>query len=492
MIALKRLGGVLKNTFGLTMGESKQPSGSTKSSRSTKSSQEGDSRPRMDTGDHSRNHATHMSIVQRPLNKDEAKGDWQEVKRRSRKPIQERKQCRVRELEDINRGLESKLLQCQHELQAQRCQYKELKQDFGRIQKENYGLRNEHDELAEYKKSHMFFKARYDYTVEHLFLPYAQKRSLQFDDRTGEALRFVLSPMLLDAQEAEALRDQVQILRKELLTREKKVAAISDEQFASDFFKLASQIKTLSRLLRPYEGVDVLEALGSCIMASGVAPHHWSGRVGRKLFIEAWIWSTLMQMVFRNPFTIFGVESGAVANLWSSMFGSEHCHGWPTPSSPCETWRHRTMEQLVAVVDEDIITQGKTEENYLYLEQCVVDARASVTSAIETGLATITSEVDSSQVLQIVHGAFTLLMHMSVQLPRLQINFPGYGEIYDKTEMKPQALLDEEDDIDHGIVAAVVNPGLMKWGDVQGKNHDHHYAIVPALVRLQASGEAKT
>ena len=81
---------------------------------------------------------------------------------------------------------------------------------------------------------------------------------------------------------------------------------------------------------------------------------------------------------------------------------------------------------------------------------------------------------------------------MSVQLPRLQVKFPGFGEIYDKTEMKPQALLEEEDGIDHGIVAAVVNPGLMKWGDVQGKNHDHHYAIVPALVRLQASGEANT
>jgi hypothetical protein len=477
--------------FSLTMKESKQPSGSTQSSRSTKSSQEGDSRPGLDTGDHSRNHAAHMSIVQPPLNRNEAKSDWQQVQRRTRKPNQERIQCRERKLEDIIRGLESKLLQCQHESQAQDCQYEELKKDFARIQKEKNRLRNECDELEEYRESQKFFQARYDHAVEHLFLPYAQKRSLQFDHRTGEALNFVLSPLLHDAQEAGSLRDQVQILRKELLTREKKIAAISDEQFASDFTKLASQIKTLSRLLRPREGIDVLEALGPYIMASGVAPHHWSGRVGRKLYIEAWIWSILMQMVFQNPFTIFGVESGTVANLWSSMFGSEHCHGWPTPSPPCEAWRHMTMEHLVAVVDEDIITQGKTKENCCYLEKGVVDARASVISSVEIGLATITSEVDTSQVLQIVQGAFTLLMHMSVQLPRLQIKFPRYGENFDKTEMKLQGV-DEEDCIDHGIVAAVVNPGLTKWGDVQGKNHDQHYAIVPALVRLQASEEANT
>ncbi|KAK7178146.1 hypothetical protein DPSP01_014314 [Paraphaeosphaeria sporulosa] len=468
------------------MGESKPLSSS------TISSQESDSRPSMDTGDYSRNRAAHTSTVQWPLNKNEAKGDWQQVQRRSRKTNPGGIQSRVRELDDIIRGLEHKLLQCHHESEAQGGHYEELKQHFGRLQKENDGLRNAHDELAEYNVSQKFFKVRYDYTVEHLFLPYAQKRSLQFDDRTGEALNFVLDPLLHDAQEAGALRDQVHTLRKELLTREKNIAVISDEQFSSEFFKLASQIKTLSRLLRPHEGINVLEALGPCIMTGGVTPHHWSGRVGRKLFIEAWIWSTLVQMVFQNPFTIFGVESGPVANLWSSMFGSEHCHGWPTPSPSCETWRHKTMEQLVAIVDEDVVTEGKTKENYLYLEQCVVDARASVISTIETGLANITCEVDCSQVLQIVHGAFTLLMHMSVQLPRLQIQFPRYGETYDKTKMKPQALLDEEDGIDHGIVAAVVNPGLLKWGDVQGKNHDHHYAIVPALVQLQTSGESNT
>ena len=301
-----------------------------------------------------------------------------------------------------------------------------------------------------------------------------------------------MGPLIHDAQEAQSLRDRIQILQKDLLEREKTACAISDEKFAKDFCKLAAQIKTLSRLLRPYESLDVVETLGFCIMASSVAPHHWGSRVGKKLFIEAWTWSVLMQMVFQNPFTMFGLESGTVANLWSSMFGSEHYHGWPTPSPPCETWRYKTTKQLIALVDEDIITQGKTKETYLYLEQHVVDARASVINTIENGLGTMTFKVDSSQVLQIVDGAFTLLMHMSLQLPRLQIKFPRCGDSFDKTEMKLQAMLDEEDGTDHGIVTAIVNPGLMKWGDVQGKNNDHRYAIVPALVQLQTSRKVNT
>lgn len=96
---------------------------------------------------------------------------------------------------------------------------------------------------------------------------------------------------------AEALRDQVQMLQKKLLTKEKNIAAISEEQFASGFIRLVSQTKTISRMLRPHQGADVLEALGSCIMASGVAPHLWSGWAGIESFIEAWVWSIPMQIV---------------------------------------------------------------------------------------------------------------------------------------------------------------------------------------------------
>jgi hypothetical protein len=420
--------------------------------------------PASNARNQARNHAGCIGVVDPPLDKS-------------------------RKLEDVIRDLK---VDHRKKSQAQRLRYKQLKHECGTIQMENDRLTKKLENCANKNTIQKQYVDRYNYIVRQFLLPYAQDRHIHFDDRTADTLNFVLSPLVQDAQEAEALRDRIQTLQKELLAREKMIGAISDEKFAKDFCKLAAQIKTLSRLLRPYDNLDVVEALGFCIMASGVAPHHWDSRVGRKLFIEAWTWSVLMQMVFRNPFTIFGVESGTIANLWSSMFGSEHCHGWPTPSPPCETWRHRTMEQLVAVVDEDIITQGKMKENYLYLEQHVVDARASVISTLETGLANITSKVDSSQVLQIVDEAFTLLMHMSVQLPRLQIKYPRCGDSFDKTEMKLQAILDEEDGNDHGIVAAIVNPGLVKWDDVRGKNHGHHYAIVPALVRLQASGEANT
>jgi hypothetical protein len=43
-----------------------------------------------------------------------------------------------------------------------------------------------------------------------------------------------------------------------------------------------------------------------------------------------------------------------------------------------------------------------------------------------------------------------------------------------------------EDDVDNGIVAFVINPGLTKWGDVHGKAFDYRYDIVPARVQLEA------
>jgi hypothetical protein len=468
------------------MGESKQPTVSAKPPQrgQTKPSVKPISGPR----DQSRNHAARLSTAQPALKKDEAPSVWHEVQQHSCNPNQRKIPCKTKALEGVIRDLEVKLNKLEQELQVQGSQYEKLRQDFGQTQAENNQLKSERDNLEEHNEFQRSYVNRYHYIIEQLFLPYAQERRLQFHDRTRDTLDFVLIPLLRDAQEAELLRDQVRILQNELLEREreKTIVAIPDERFTNDFRKLAAQIKTLSRLIQPHDGLDVVKTLGLCIMANGVAPHHWSGRIGRKLFIEAWIWSLLIKMVFQDPFALFGGENKVVANLWFSIFGKDHCHGWPRPSLPCEIWRCTTVEQMLAVVDENIITQGKTKECYLYLEQNVVNARASVIHAIETGLAMITPAVEPSQVLQIVNGAFTLAMHMSLQRSRLQIVYPKIGDSFRETEMKLQNTLEEEEITEHSIVAAIINPGLTKWGDVQGKNSDHRYDIVPALVRLQA------
>ena len=41
------------------------------------------------------------------------------------------------------------------------------------------------------------------------------------------------------------------------------------------------------------------------------------------------------------------------------------------------------------------------------------------------------------------------------------------------------------DDINDGVVAFVVNPGLTKWGDARGEKLDERYDIVPCLVQLE-------
>jgi len=445
-------------------------------------------KPVSDAQNSSRSRAARFSVVQPSLNTSEATADSQEVQRHSRKTSQINQGTihnTTKTLIDINHDLNLHLTERKQESQAQRLRYEKLKQDLDQMRAENDHLRQERDEVVNSQANLKYYSVRYNYLVKQFILPYAHEKSLQFDDRESETLNFVLSPLLQDARQAGMLRDQVQVLQQELLVREKRVSAISDEKFAQDFRKLAAHVKTLSRLLIPHEGVDVFEALGSGILVSGVVRHHWSGRAGRKLLIEAWIWSTLIQMVFRSPFTIFDTESIGISNLWSAMFGEEHYHGWPRPFPACETWRHTTMEQLVALVDEDIITQGKVKDCYCYLEQHVVNARAKTKSAIEARLMLIAPTTETSHVCQIVDNAFTLAMHMSLQRSRLQITFPQIGDRFNTTDMKLLPTLDEED-MEDGIVASIVNPGLTKWGDVHGRALDHRYDIVPALIQLRA------
>jgi hypothetical protein len=346
-------------------------------------------------------------------------------------------------------------------------------------------MQEEKDHLAKEYDIAKICHTRYCYVVKQFLLPYAKRKSLQFDDRTCENIDFVLKPLLQDASQAGTLRVQVQVLQQELLAKEKKLITMSDEQFAQEFHKLAALIKTMSRLICPYEGVNVCETLGPGILTSRVGCDHWSGRVGRKLFIEAWTWSILIWGVFRNPFAIFGMESEGIFFLWSSMFNTQDHRKWPQPSLPCENWRRTTMEQMVAIIDKDIFTRSKTKDSYLYLEQQVKYCRASVSGAIESGVALIGPMAQPLQVRQIVDQAFTLAMHMSLQQPRLQLTFPMVGDRFSETEMKSLLGLDEEAGVGDKFVAAVVNPGLTKWGDVHGRNLDHRFDVVPALVQLQ-------
>ena len=424
------------------------------------------------------NEAPHTNI---PTGEDSRKSNPGETTRRP---------CKLRDVpktsEDSITELESKVNRMERELQAQRFHFKRLKDKSSKSQIENNHLKQELEQLLVDNRLYQWYKNRYEYIVENFVLPYAHENNLQYDDRTRKTLNFVLSPLLQDARDCGTLRNQMQILQQELLMREERVSTVSDEQFAQDFRSLAGQIKTLSRLLRPREEIDAVKTIAPCMLAEGVASHFWSTGVGRKLFIESWIWSTLIQMVFRNPFAVFGTESNAIADLWSNMYAKQHCHEWPCPSLPCETWRYTTMEQLVMVVDAAVITRGETKDHRSYLEQCVARARANIMEFMGTNLALIASPVASSDICRIANEAFALAMRMSLQRSRLQVTFPKIGDRMNLSEMR-YLPADTEENTEDGVVALIINPGLAKWGDVHGKTFHHRYDIVPALVQLQPS-----
>jgi len=285
------------------------------------------------------------------------------------------------------------------------------------------------------------------------------------------------------------LQIRVESLQQELIERAGKTNATSDEYFAQAFRSLAGLIKTLSRFIKLYHGVDVTDILKIGGLASGSIKAHWRGRTRNKRFIEAWTWSVLLNSVFANPFSIFGPQGQGANNLWMIMFGTSHCDGWPLPTSQSEDWRQATMEQLMCMVDQDIITERKTKTNLDFVEALMMEEHENIIKFIESGLALITPSVDSNRVSGIVDKAFALAMQMSLQRSRLQVTFPRIGSAFNKAEMSPVAD-DEDDDVQYEYVALVVAPGLTNWGNSHGKNLDDRYDIVRAMVQPKDSSEA--
>jgi hypothetical protein len=391
-------------------------------------------------------------------------------------------------MEQANVNLHTDSTERELKLYADKSRNERLKLELKNVQAENEYLRQERDILESNNKDRQFYADRYKHIVGSLILPYAQQKGLQYDERNAKSVNFVLKPLLQDAKQADELRVQVEGLQQDLIERAGKTNATSDEHFAQAFRSLSGHIKTLSRFIEPYHGIDVVETLKSGGLTSGSTKEQWSGRNGNKRFIEAWTWSVLLKSVFANPFSIFGPQGQGANNLWAIMFGMDHCDGWPLPTAQSEDWRQATMEQLMSMIDQDIITERMAKTNYEFVELLMIEEHENIIKFIESGLALITPSVDSNRVGGIVDKAFALAMQMSLQRSRLQVTSPRIGSAFNKAEMSPVAD-DEDEDVQYESVALIVAPGLTKWGNSHGKNLDDRYDIVRAMVQPQVPSE---
>jgi hypothetical protein len=269
------------------------------------------------------------------------------------------------------------------------------------------------------------------------------------------------------------------------------VQAASDEQLALDFRAIISLVKSLSRTIQLIDVVDPLTTLGEGPLLAGVSNQHRSTRRGMKIWVEAWIWSVLMRMVFHNPYAIFGKHCDVLNKIWQDLFHENHVDGWPSPSALCETWRYTTMERMTSLVDCEIITKGETKGTNTMHHADVLQAREAAMNEIRNGLMVMSASSTSTQVQNIINKAFALAMKMSLQRYRLQITYPKAGGLFKEEEMT--AVQDHDgDDKNESVVAFVVNPALTKWGDTHGNHFDHRYDIVPALVQLESVSREKS
>jgi hypothetical protein len=364
---------------------------------------------------------------------------------------------------------------------------------FRKSQSDSKRLREKRDVL---QKETNGVEADYNYILEYLVKPYAVKRRFEFRDLTDESIEKVIDPMLRDASQAKPLRSEVQRLRTQvqelqhdMLAKVNKVDTISDDQFAKGFRSLASTIKSFTRSIRFVAQVNIIKVLESLVLLNNVAPHHWNGRVRKKTLTEAWIWSILICLVFKNPYTIFGEHCKALNGAWVQVYGAEHDHDWPSDSVQCEAWRVKTVEQLVKQTSQDTIAHGESGPSPEGLTASVIEIRTLVTTVIAGHFEMLSPGYKVSEVNLIVDKAFALAIRMSLQRSRFQVTYPAIG-----AEFKEEKMLSADDDNDDdegmglGVVAFIINPGLTKWGDVHGEHYDHCCEIVPALVKVEPKG----
>ena len=173
-----------------------------------------------------------------------------------------------------------------------------------------------------------------------------------------DKLQDSLQTLKLCRDEARGLRDQVQALQKEMLAQVPNNEVITDEVFSRDFHAIVSLVNSLSRSIQPPQNVDFLDALEPGVLLRDVSKHHWDTRARKKAYVEAWIWSVLIDAVFQYSFGFCG-ELIDLHEDWCFIFGKGWLDNWPKPSPESETWRFTTVNKMVGDIGRETLVASQ-------------------------------------------------------------------------------------------------------------------------------------
>jgi hypothetical protein len=341
---------------------------------------------------------------------------------------------------------------------------------------------------------------------------YADCRGIEISGEPDDHLKSVVDDLIFDAkysytlhQEVQQLRSerrrnniefnnmqkQLQLLQAEMLSRVENISVVSDEHLAREFHSLVSCVRVLSRSIRFSKDTNILDILKPCGFLVDVPTHHWEARTGKKVYIEAWIWSVLVDEIFGRPLSIFGDSGDIQGQNWVLLFGQAHFGGWPYPFNSSEKWRHMMVDKLLELAGRDIIIKGSVEpedekaksSTQRHLVGHVRDKRDNVANLLGGTLSVLSTAADLTQVPKIINKAFPLALDMLLSRSRVQVTYAEAGAQFNEKEM---ALRDtDEEDLNNRTVAFVVRPGLTKWGDAHGRNFEQRFDIVPCEVKLE-------
>jgi hypothetical protein len=382
--------------------------------------------------------------------------------------------------------------QLQHDSASSTHQLDEAVSHNNFLRKENQKARHHIVKLQEFYKKAMSQNAEIHGTLVRPWLE--DRESVHVAGTKQRTFKSILLDIRQETVENRVLQEQLRELQQEMLAKVEKVQSTPDEQFAQDFRSLAAAIKGLSRSIDPGLLEKKEDDFKEFFLVQNVPIKYWTSRSRKKCLVEAILWSDLLALVFYSPFAVFGEIGGPLRSLWSDVFGDDQNPWWPRPSTRCETWRCTTVEQLLERVDrEELIHGRKTEaqDSNSRLQKSVSDARALVRYQIESISKWLATDFDGAKVQAVVDKAFALAISIATQRSRLQIICPSIGQQYRQGWTPSLVSIPESEDVTHGHVGFIVNPGLRKWGDAHGQNLDQWLDVVPSLVYIEQQPEAE-
>ncbi len=261
--------------------------------------------------------------------------------------------------------------------------------------------------------------------------------------------------------------------------------ALQDDELRNRFYKLCTEVESLSRLPPAPELMQRAQALGTTVPPPDNIP-----RRDHKILLQGALWAIIVDSAFRTPFQVFGAYGDPFYQTWMLLFGHNPKLDWPEPDFLVEKWRYTTTDRMRRCLSSSGTQHGPNQQ----IQKSSKDNISWLVSQLRGLFSSTTGGGNDRDLIarlkDLLDQALMFALLISLERCRVRVFLPSTLGPRSQRETKDvkDVFPGNENEMPCGNAQFVVAPGLSKEGNSRGGKLEQRTVLSKAVVYFSLEG----